>query len=127
MNGIVTANASSRRKFMISSGLASSSRIKPGTEAPIVTESKFEITARKMILGTVDDLNQLTANFTGELKTNMLPIADKIDPIRQNMGLSIYIRVLIQTPEITKIAPIKKPTLMPYLSRIQFTGNEKMG
>ncbi len=80
-----------------------------------------------MILGTVDDLNQLTAILTGELNTKILPIADNMDPMRQNNGLSICMSVLIQTPEITKKAPMRNPTRIPYLSRIQLIGNEKIG
>lgn len=84
-------------------------------------------TAKDIMPGIDEGLNQLLAKIDGEFKTKMFPMAAKADPLRHQNILPTYRKVLIHTPVTTKIAPIVQPIRIPNLSRIQLTGKAKIG
>ena len=72
------------KKSTISSAVDSGDRIKPGSDAPIVTEIKLNKTAIEMIFGTDSTLNQLLAIIEGEFKMKIFPKAVKAEPKRHH-------------------------------------------
>lgn len=116
------------RKTLISSTVeVFTSSINPGIPLPNVREIKLAKTAKDITPGIDYGLNQLLAKIDGEFKTKIFPIAARADPPRHQNTWPTYRKVLIHTPATRSIAPIVQPILIPNLSRIQFTGNAKIG
>ncbi len=57
---------------------------KPGTEAPSVIDNKVAKIPVKVTMLTLSLLNQFRATLLGVFRTNMFPIAERPDPIKQN-------------------------------------------
>lgn len=126
--GIVIIIAWTFRKFLIFSAVeVYESSINPGNPLPNVRDIKLANTAKDIMPGIDEGLNQLLAKIDGEFKTKMFPMAAKADPLRHQNILPTYRNVLIHTPVTTKIAPIVQPIRIPNLSSIQLTGNAKIG
>lgn len=101
--------------------------IRPGKDAPIVTEIKFAITQIVIMIGTMSGLNQEVGNLDAELRIKILPKAAIIDPKKHQYGLSTSIIVLSQTPPTTNIPPNEQPIFIPNVSKIQLAGKAKKG
>jgi len=101
--------------------------MKPGTEAPIVIESKVTKIPVKVTMFTFYLLNQFKANLLGVFKMKIFPIATKKEPKRQNFESPTFKSNLIQIPVVTKAAPTANEIFMPYLFRSQLQGTEKRG
>ncbi len=84
-------------------------------------------TAKDMIPGIDEGLNQLLAKIDGEFNMNTLPTAAKTDPISPKIGYWYSIKVLIHTPAITISDPIIQPIFIPNLSKIQLAGKAQTG
>lgn len=116
-----------RKSLIFSAVEVFTSNINPGSPLPNVRDIKLANTAKDIMPGIDEGLNQLFAIIEGEFKTKIFPMAAKADPDKHQNILPTYRNVLIQTPATTNIAPIVQPTLIPNLSRIQLTGKAKIG
>ena len=101
--------------------------MKLGTEAPRVIDRRVARIPVNVTILTLSLLNQFRATLLGVLRMNMLPIAASIEPIKQYTDCPTSKNSLSQTPEIMKIVPITKDSLMPYLLMNQLQGKAKMG
>lgn len=119
--------ASTTKKSFTSSTEVLPSMMNPGTEAPIVKESREARMPKKVTAEAFYELNQLIATLLGVFRTNKLPIAAKRDPKRQRYGYPTFRNILSQQPAMTNTAPIMKAGRMPYLLSSQLQGNAKMG
>lgn len=99
----------------------------PGRPLPKVTEIKLARTAKEIMPGIEEGLNQLFANIEGEFKIKMFPIAAKIEPVKHHTTTYGCINVRSHTPINNRTPPIEHPIFMPNLSRIQFAGKAKIG
>ena len=111
----------------MSSTVFDSSMRKPGTEAPIVIESKVHNIPVKVTILTLYLLNQFRATLLGVLSMKMLPIAANNEPKRQKYDLPTSNSNLSQTPDTMKTAPTTKEILMPCLLSNQLQGKENSG
>ena len=125
--GIVTMIASYIKKCLISFVDEFLSIMKLGTEAPRVIDRRVARIPVNVTILTLSLLNQFRATLLGVLRMNMLPMAASIEPIKQYTDCPTSNNSLSQTPEIMKIVPITKDSLMPYLLMNQLQGNAKMG
>lgn len=119
--------ASIKTSYFISSAGGLFGRIRPGNAAPSVIDTWFAKTVKKIMLGILVGLNQLTATLIAEFNTNKFPKAAKNDPINTHSGYPTSINVLSHTPAITKTEPIIHPIWLPYLSSIQLAGKAPIG
>ena len=101
--------------------------INPGRELPKAIEIMLARTETDMIPGMETGLNQLLARIDGELRTKILPIAASTDPVRHQKIFWYSIKVLIQTPAMSKTPPMPQPSFIPNLSRIQLAGKANIG
>lgn len=96
--------------------------IRPARDAPVPLDRRLIKTVAEITLGTDCESNHLIAKIDGELSMNTFPIAQKTDPIIDQVGFCTSIKTLIHTPKITKMPPKVQPILMPNLSRIILQG-----
>lgn len=93
----------------------------------MVIESRVAKMPVNVTMLTRSLLNQLRATLLGVLSIKMFPMAASAEPSKQNIDDPYCSSNLIQTPAVTRIAPMMKLIRIPFLLMSQLQGRANIG